>query len=177
MGQFRRILKKNIVKFVSVYEIHDIVRIMVTEELTVGELVILNNVIAAYVYTDEIDIENDTLVIEPSVIYPETSSNGYTRISTFRFPGSKYQTISKFVVKGWVSNGRSYNVKLQNYNTGEKIYESGNLSNNVLSTMEITSGFINIPDTEAYVNVLVKMNGLIATKKVYMEYVGVHLME
>ena len=177
VDQFKRKLKKNIVKFVSLYEANDMVYILVTEELDEGELAMLNGIIDATVYTDEVDIENETHVIEPSIIYPVTSSNGYTRISTFRYPGSKYQTISKFVVKGWVSNGRTYNVKMQNYNTGDTIYESGILSNAVLNTMEITSGFSNIPETGEYVNVLVKMNGSVSGKKVYIEYVGVHLME
>jgi hypothetical protein len=159
-------------KIISVYTNDDSMYIVTSSELTGGELSTLDGIISAYVYSEESYEENDQYIIEPAIIYPATATNGYTRIATFRWPGSTYQTLIKLVLKSWVDSGRTYNIKLQNYDTGAIIYESANMSNTSLVTNVFTTGFANIPTSQQYINLLVKMNGATSSKKYMLNMQG-----
>lgn len=174
-NQLHLMMRAGIPKYESLYSDGIVLYVTTSEELITEELDELNALIASYVYSEDSYLEESRYFIEPSVIYPIVNSNGYKRISTFRFPGSKYQIIAKVVLKSYVDIGRSYNIKLQNYDTGAVIYESTNLTNTSLDTSTFTTGFTNIPASEKYVNVLVKLNGANTSKNVYVEYVGIHL--
>jgi hypothetical protein len=174
LTQLYQILRRTFNKFQNINISGDNMKINTTSELTNDEMTTMNNIFNTHIPIHINDISND--ILEPNIIYPKINSYGYTRIATSRFPGSREQFIDKMIIKAYVDKGRSYNIRLQNYDNGEIIYESENLMNTTLQTIEITSNnFTNIPITDCYVNILAKLNGDSYEKHVYIEYVAIYI--